>query len=120
MKSSLCPCGTDCEHCEWFKGNKEQQCTGCSSVEGNPFWGSCNVFKCVKEKNVNHCGECKEFPCDLFMNQYDPDEGRLYCVIRAGLLAYRAQQGDEKAKELTKETRSLWNELRENARAQTM
>ena len=80
----------------------------------------CNVFKCVKEKNVNHCGECKEFPCDLFMNQYDPDEGRLYCVIRAGLLAYRAQQGDEKAKELTKETRSLWNELRENARAQTM
>ncbi len=80
-------------------------------MKGAPFWGTCKTYACVKEKNVTHCGECEEFPCDLFMSQYDPDEGRLYSVIRAGLLAYRARHGDEKAVELTKEMRELWTEL---------
>lgn len=26
----------------------------------------CPVSKCVKEKKLTHCGECKEYPCEVF------------------------------------------------------
>ena len=96
------PCGTVCDDCDWFKGEKQPQCPGCEAVEGKPFWGACETYACVMERGVEHCGVCGEFPCEDFMSRYDPSKGPENAVLRAGLLAYRARQGDEKAIELAR------------------
>jgi hypothetical protein len=93
-------CGTLCGDCEWFKGEREPHCPGCSEMEGKPFWGSCSLYSCIKERDVEHCGLCDEFPCDRFIDAYDPSKGPRSAVLRAGILAYRARHGDAKAVEL--------------------
>ena len=95
-------CGTVCDDCEYFKGEKEPKCPGCEALEGKPFWGSCQTYACVQEHGVEHCGVCGEFPCDRFIETFDPSHGQVSSVIRAGLLAYRARHGDEKAVELSR------------------
>lgn len=95
-------CGLICNDCPWYKGEKEPQCPGCEKIEGKPFWGTCETYKCAIEHGVDHCGLCNEFPCDGFMGRYDPSTGPENAVLRAGLLAYRARHGDEKAIELTR------------------
>ena len=42
-----------------------------------PFWGdSCPVKASCEEKNLEHCGQCKEFPCDLLHQfAYDKQQG---------------------------------------------
>jgi len=95
-------CGTLCGDCEWFKGEREPHCPGCSEMEGKPFWGSCGLYSCIKERDVEHCGLCDEFPCEKFMDAYDPAKGPRSAVLRAGILAYRARHGDAKAVELVR------------------
>jgi hypothetical protein len=55
---------------------------------------------------ARHCGVCEDFPCDDFVNQFDPNnpEGQRNAVYRAGIEAYRARHGDEKAAELIRKT----------------
>lgn len=98
------PCGIVCDDCDWFTGEKHPRCPGCEAVEGHPFWGACETYACVKEKGVDHCGECGAFPCDNYMARYDPREGPRNAVLRAGLLAYRAKHGDGKAVDLARKT----------------
>jgi hypothetical protein len=95
-------CGVICNDCEYLTGEKEPKCPGCTIHEGKPFWGECPTFSCVKEHGVQHCGLCGEFPCDRFIDMYDPAHGQVSSLIRAGLLAYRAKHGDEKAVELAR------------------
>lgn len=102
MDTHYSPCGIVCDECGWFRGEKEPHCPGCTAVKGEPFWGTCLTYSCVEEHGVEHCGLCADFPCDGFIVRYDPREGPVNAVIRAGLLAYRAKHGDEKAIELTK------------------
>lgn len=75
----------------------EPICPGCDVVVGNPFWGNCQTYACVKIHQVEHCGLCSEFPCRDFMKRFDPREGPGNALMRAGLLAYRAKYGDEEA-----------------------
>lgn len=58
-------CGVDCTTCE----RKEAvHCLGCNAMK-QPFWGSpCQVKTCCEEKHLQHCGECKEFPCEMCAN----------------------------------------------------
>jgi len=93
-------CGLVCNDCEYYIGEKAPKCPGCSQVKGKPFWGECGLYSCIEEHGVEHCGLCNEFPCDKFIGQYDPSHGPSNAVLRAGLLAYRAKHGDEKAAEL--------------------
>ena len=104
MASEYSPCGIICDDCEWFRGEKEPRCRGCTTAAGNPFWGSCLTYKCVQDHGAEHCGACEEFPCKEFMVRYDPREGPVNAVIRAGLLAYRNRHGDDAAAELTRNT----------------
>lgn len=55
-------CGVLCGSCE----RKEQVgCKGCTEMKA-PFWGGvCEVKKCCEEKQLNYCGECKGFPCEM-------------------------------------------------------
>ena len=89
-------CGAYCGVCEFYTKKKNPHCPGCVSENGHLFWGECQLFACAKKHSVNHCGECPEFPCDLFVNQFDPAEGPKSAFMRAGLLAYRKKAGTDK------------------------
>ena len=51
-------------------------CDGCISTNGHPFHGECPVALRCQNRGIVHCGECKDFPCDL-LKQYscDPEHG---------------------------------------------
>lgn len=83
------PCGTYCGECKHLR----QGCPGCGYVKGKPFWGQCRFYSCVREKGVEHCGLCGDFPCNYFMTTYDPNEGRDRIFYRAGQLVYRKKIG---------------------------
>jgi len=87
MDKIIAACGNDCSVCPrynkapyekiseelaataelWYKigyrdhvvTNEEISCMGCT--EDN--WCRYKVVKCVKEKGINNCGECKLYPC---------------------------------------------------------
>lgn len=84
----IAACGNDCSVCPryvkepytktaaelthtaelWYKigyrdhvvTNEEISCTGCK--EDN--WCRYKVFKCVNEKGIENCGQCREYPCE--------------------------------------------------------
>jgi hypothetical protein len=57
----LAKCGFYCGACPTYvKGG----CRGCEDEHND---GDCFTRDCVKEKNLNFCGECKSFPCDTIM-----------------------------------------------------
>ena len=54
-------CGVCCEQCT---RKEDVGCTGCLNME-KPFWGGdCPVKSCCEGKELNHCGECPDFPCE--------------------------------------------------------
>lgn len=62
---NLSVCGIDCSKCRYFT---KSQCLGCRRVapEGKCVWnGRCDLFDCSKNKKVEHCGKCAEFPCGM-------------------------------------------------------
>jgi hypothetical protein len=83
------PCGLYCGECLYFK----EQCRGCVPSGGQPSWGKCRTYACTKTKNVEHCGECSEFPCALFLKQYSPALGPWRVFYKAGQLIYRKKIG---------------------------
>jgi hypothetical protein len=91
------PCGAYCNSCPVYK----KRCAGCIETKGNPLYlkdsgkDVCPVWKCAIEHKVEHCGLCKEFPCDMFLNWYDPKRGIVTALRRAGLLALRKKIGTD-------------------------
>lgn len=70
-------CGIVCSECE-FHANST--CKGCTMIP-KPFWGdSCPIKDCCKNKELENCGKCKEFPCDLLnsfaYNEEQGDDGK--------------------------------------------
>ena len=105
-KTMMSTCGLDCGSCEWHMGGRQPRCAGCIEIKGKPFWGKCPTYACAQEHKAKHCGLCGEFPCDKFVEMFDPNdpEGRRSAVYRAGIEAYRVRHGDEKAVELIRNT----------------
>lgn len=66
-------CGIVCSECE-FK--RQMKCKGCINIT-KPFWGeSCPVKLCCEGKQLNNCGECDTFPCELLKRfAYDEEQG---------------------------------------------
>lgn len=66
-------CGLCCSACSY---REPCHCGGCIESKGHPFHGECPVARCTREKKLDHCGQCKAFPCELLM-QYscDPEHG---------------------------------------------
>lgn len=95
-KSLLAPCGQYCLVCKFLNRVEKPSCSGCGAQAGSPFWGECSLYTCAGEHGVSHCGDCEDFPCDLFVDQFDPSHGRKSAFTRAGLLAYRKKAGTEK------------------------
>ena len=101
-------CGILCNDCEFHLGEKEPYCPGCTLAKGEPFWGKCQLHQCNIQKSVDHCGVCTEFPCEKFIDQYDPNnpDGQKDSIFRAGILAYRAKHGDNKAIDLLRKVQT--------------
>lgn len=78
MQNISC-CGIKCDECEFFT----LPCKGCVAEEGRPFW--CNEYNdgqtckryicCVKEKHLEHCGQCPALPC-VFYSVEDPRKSK--------------------------------------------
>lgn len=96
------PCGTFCGRCAFYATDAPPSCPGCGYQRGRLFWGDCKVYACAQEHAAEHCGLCDAFPCDLFIDSYDPAHGPKSAVLRAGLLAYRKRAGTQKYLDLLK------------------
>jgi len=97
----VAPCGAYCGTCTFLNREQKPSCLGCGNQDGRLFWGKCRLYTCVKNR-VEHCGVCEEFPCDLFVDQFDPAHGQKSAFTRAGLLAYRKRVGTQKFIEMSK------------------
>ncbi|MCL2055871.1 MAG: DUF3795 domain-containing protein [Oscillospiraceae bacterium] len=51
--------------------NKNPLCKGCWDITDDCFWkcgcGSTDFRICCKERQINHCGECADFPCGHYI-----------------------------------------------------
>ena len=92
----LAPCGSYCGTCEFLNREEKPNCSGCGNQGGHPFWGECKLHACARKHRLSHCAECEDFPCELFVNQFDPAHGQKSAFMRAGLLIYRKKAGTEK------------------------
>ena len=99
---TLTGCGLSCGQCPNYSGERKPICKGCKESEGNPWWGACELYKCIVNHGVEHCGQCNEFPCDRLSSGFDPNNpaGQMNAVIRIGVSAYRKKHGDKKTAEL--------------------
>ncbi|UCG78502.1 MAG: DUF3795 domain-containing protein [Nitrospirota bacterium] len=81
----VAPCGLDCFNCEIYEENltekisdlinsklgvarEEIPCKGCRQQDGKHYHlpeDGCATLNCVKEKGVEICCDCGEFPCAL-------------------------------------------------------
>jgi len=98
----LAPCGAYCGSCSYFLKERTPHCSACGTHKGHPFWGECKLYACASEHKVEHCGVCSDFPCDLFVEHFDPESGQKSALLSAGLLEYRKKVGTEKDVELVK------------------
>lgn len=66
-------CGILCSSCEY---KESMGCKGCTLIE-KPFWGeTCPVKSCCERKELDHCGNCDAFPCELLTQfSYDEEQG---------------------------------------------
>ncbi|SHJ45532.1 Protein of unknown function [Anaerocolumna jejuensis DSM 15929] len=79
-------CGLHCTNCKWKETNG---CGGCIETMGNPFYGECPVAACCQKKELTHCGECSNIPCNkLYCYSYldkehgDKPQGERVAVCR--------------------------------------
>jgi hypothetical protein len=67
-------CGVNCEGCPHLNNG----CIGCDVLEGKVYWTQyidtdvCPLYKCVKEKGYQNCGDCSQIPCELWFSLKDP------------------------------------------------
>ena len=54
-------CGMPCALCTRYRANGKSSCPGCS-CDGY-YTDVCKVHHCCREKQLDHCGSCGEFPC---------------------------------------------------------
>jgi hypothetical protein len=53
---------------QWGANPEEIKCHGCKSEMVFKNCAICGIRKCAREKNVDHCVVCKDFPCAILMS----------------------------------------------------
>lgn len=61
MKYPYGYCGMPCALCSRYRTNGKSRCAGCS--DDGFYTDVCKVHRCVREKQLEHCGSCQDFPC---------------------------------------------------------
>ncbi|MCL2150432.1 MAG: DUF3795 domain-containing protein [Dehalococcoidia bacterium] len=65
-------CGILCGECKY---REKMDCASCINIK-KPFWGdSCPVKACCESRGHEHCGQCRDFSCEL-LNQFAYDKER--------------------------------------------
>jgi len=54
-------CGMPCALCTRYRTEGKSRCPGCS--HDGYYTEPCKVHRCIREKGLDHCGLCGEFPC---------------------------------------------------------
>ncbi len=135
-KQDLAMCGCRCDLCKAYTSNvkkNDQRKTlaemwskyygldpsvmdSCGGCRNNPSDTDCPVRKCVLEKELNHCGDCGDFPCSIFSQRcgsfpeekkkdFDIDEYNEYILAydnETRLREYKSKQ--EQLKKVSEET----------------
>lgn len=66
-------CGLDCGLCPRYYTRGKSKCDGCGSPYSYAAVG-CKIFRCcVKEKDLETCAECTEFPCAKLDDAWEYD-----------------------------------------------
>ncbi len=47
---------------------EEMYCKGCRSDKTSPYCTQCQIKKCIKEKELEWCSECTQYPCQLLID----------------------------------------------------
>ena len=84
-KQMTAPCGLDCFNCPVYLAKDDEKlrgiiskktgiplekafCQGCRDQDGTIAFLNmkqpCNVYRCIKEKDIDFCCDCSDFPCD--------------------------------------------------------
>ena len=65
-------CGIDCGLCPRYYTEGKSRCPGCFGPQFMDIMGqSCSFITCcVKNKNLETCGECRDFPCTKFNSEW--------------------------------------------------
>jgi len=74
-------CGTNCAVCKF---RERFDCKGCRQMQGQPFWGYCDIYACAENHAFDHCGQCEELPCDMLRKAIENghQSGRLENLLR--------------------------------------
>ena len=92
IRHMTAPCGLDCFNCQFYLAHKDEEakraveelsaqlkipfdvmlCHGCRAHDGiiplqQHLFGEdhrCAAYECFKQRSVDHCGQCDDFPCD--------------------------------------------------------
>lgn len=74
MEVLISPCGADCQACQRYPN----ECSGCAEIKGVVWWAEytdsplCGYYECcVQQHELSDCGQCGEFPCEMF-DRIDP------------------------------------------------
>lgn len=54
-------CGMPCALCTRYRTVGASRCPGCSA--DGYYTEACKVHRCCREKGLDHCGSCPDFPC---------------------------------------------------------
>ena len=54
-------CGMPCALCSRYRTAGKSRCPGCS--DDGYYTEPCKVHHCCREKGLDHCGNCGDFPC---------------------------------------------------------
>ncbi|TAJ15553.1 DUF3795 domain-containing protein [Marinilabiliaceae bacterium JC017] len=87
-KNLTAPCGRDCFNCPFYLAGKNKKtrqemanrlniplnkvaCSGCRNIAGDcevlkhyGFNGQCKIYACIKDKKLDFCSDCTNFPCE--------------------------------------------------------
>ena len=88
----LAPCGLYCGVCGVYMASRDNNqklkdklasaygvtserivCKGCLSNEKFVYCQTCDIRKCIMEKNYEGCHQCNEFPCQLIKELVEID-----------------------------------------------
>lgn len=85
MKSTIAPCGMNCELCHTFQ-NEKKNCPGCRNRQT-----SCVIWNC--DKREIYCFECESFPCKR-MKELDLRYRTKYAMSMIENLTYIKTHGE--------------------------
>jgi hypothetical protein len=125
------PCGLDCFNCPVHLAKTSEEirnqivanlgvsyhdaaCGGCRSVNGFCPLGKkhgsaqCATFACVKEKGIETCADCAEFPCDKLQPRANLPAGNPHNLKTYNISLIRKMGRDAWAQEKAKAVRDAY------------